>query len=92
MTVSALAIGFLILILVLIAQRILLPGIVIIGSFILFVLWLTGLVETGIQMFGPSNAVNNLCNTYIQGQQITGVSVGTLAWLEQRNICESNLP
>ena len=87
-TVSALTLGFLILILVLIAQRMLLPGIVIIGSFILFVLWLTGLVETSIQLFGPNSSVNTLCNTYVNGQSFSGVSLETLAWLEQKNICE----
>ena len=84
---SAIALGFLLLILVLIAQRSLLPGIVIIGSFILFVLWLTGLVETGILLFGPSQSVNGLCNTYINGQATNVVSVANLAWLEQKNIC-----
>ena len=87
-TVSALAIGFMILILVLIAQRMLLPGIVIIGTFMLFVLWLAGLIETSIQLFGTSG-VNSLCTTYISDQQFTGVKVETLAWLEQKNICES---
>ena len=90
-TISALALGFLILIMVLIAQKTLLPGIVIIGSFILFVLWLTGLVQTSIHMFGPANGVNSLCNQYISGQVINGVSVGTLAWLEEKNICKSIL-
>ena len=90
-TVSAITIGFLLLILVLIAQRMLLPGIVILGSFILFVLFLTGLVETAIQMFGSSQTVNNLCNTYVNGQPLNGVSVPTLAWLEQKNICKSDI-
>ena len=85
------ALGFLLLILVLIAQRTLLPGVVIIGSFILFVLWLTGLVQTSILLFGPSQSVNNLCNVYVNGQTYTGVSVGTLAWLEQKNICKSTV-
>lgn len=87
-TISALCLGFLILILFLIAQRTLLPGIVIIGSFILFVLWLTGVIQTAIQLFGPSGGTNSLCNTYVSGQVYNGVSIGTLAWLEQRNICE----
>ena len=90
-TVSALALGFLILILVLIAQKMLLPGIVIIGSFILFVLWLTGLVQTGIQMFGYNPNVNNICNTYINGQPYNGATLETIAWLEQKNICKSVL-
>ena len=87
-TVAALTIGFILLIFFLIANRMLLPGIVIIGSFILFVLWLTGLVETAIMDFGPSSSVNGNCGAYITGQPFTGVSLDTLAWLEQQNICE----
>ncbi|MCJ1365937.1 hypothetical protein MMC16_005062 [Acarospora aff. strigata] len=86
-TVSALAIIFFILILILISQRQLLPGIVIIGSFILFVLWLTALIETSIQLFGPSGSVNGNCQVYVQGQQFKGQSLNTLAWLEQNTIC-----
>ena len=66
----------------------LLPGIVIIGSFILFVLWLAGLVETAIMDFGQGGNVNGNCGTYITGMPFTGVSLDTLAWLEQQNICE----
>jgi len=87
-TVSALAVLFFILILSLISQRQLLPGIVIIGSFILFILWLTALIETSIQLFGPSGSVNGNCQLYVQAQPFTGPSLNTLAWLEQSNICE----
>ena len=66
----------------------LLPGIVMIGSFILFVLWLTGLVQTAILDFGPSGGVNSLCQTYVTGQPFYGISIDTIAWLEQQNICE----
>ena len=72
----------------LIAQRQLLPGVVLIGSFMLFVLWVTGLVELGIQLFGPSNSVNSLCNNYINNMAQTGVSLNTLAWIAQKNICK----
>ena len=85
---SSLAILFLILILILISQRMLLPGIIVLGSFILFVLWLTGLIETSIQLFGPSGSVNGNCQLYVTGQPFTGVSINTLAWLEQNNICK----
>lgn len=90
--VSALAVIFIVVILVLIANRMLLPGIVMIGSFMLFILWLTGMVETAIQLFGPQGSVNGMCNTYVTGQEFSGVSVGTLAWLEQRSICAYPIP
>jgi len=73
---------------VLIAQRRLLPGFMILWSFILLVLYLTGLIETAIQLFGPGNVSNN-CQTYVSDNAATGVSLNTLAWLQQNNICES---
>ncbi|MCJ1485603.1 hypothetical protein MMC06_005778 [Schaereria dolodes] len=87
-TVSALAILFICLMLGLISQRMLLPGIVIIGSFILFVLWLTGLIETSIMLFGPVGSVNGNCNVYVLNQT-PGANLNTLAYLEQKNICQS---
>jgi len=86
-TVSAMAVGFIILLLFLISQRQLLPGVVFLGTFILFVLWLTGLIETAVQLFGPAGSVNGNCHNFVTNQPFHGVSVGTLAWLEQTNIC-----
>ncbi|MCJ1410045.1 hypothetical protein MMC19_004130 [Ptychographa xylographoides] len=87
-TVAGLAIIFLVIFMILIMQRQLLPGIVIVFSGILFVLWLAGLIETAIQFLGPSN-VNGNCNLYILGQPFTGVSLDTFAYLEQKSICQS---
>ncbi|KAI9778162.1 MAG: hypothetical protein M1835_004997 [Candelina submexicana] len=86
-TIGALLILFIIMILGLISQRMLLPGIVILGSFILFVLWLTGLIATAIQLFGPSGSVNNNCSLYVTSQPSHGPNINTLAWLQQNNIC-----
>lgn len=89
-TVASLAILFLGLILTLAAQRSLIPGVIILGSFILFVLWLTGLIETAIQLYGPAGNVNGNCATFVDNQKsvFKGQSVGALAWLTQENICE----
>jgi hypothetical protein len=57
------------------------------GAFILFVLFLTGLIETAIQLFGAGNVSNN-CQRYVNNNPISGVSASTLAWLEQNSICE----
>lgn len=84
---ASLTLLFLILILVLAAQRMLIPGIILLGSFILFVLWLTTLIETAIQLFGAAGNVNSNCNAYVTGQQYHGISIETLAWLTQNNIC-----
>ena len=62
------------------------PGGILLGSFILFVLWLTALIETAIQLYGSGN-VNSNCSTYVTNEEFTGVSIETLAWLTQNNIC-----
>jgi hypothetical protein len=71
----------------LISQRQLLPGIVIMGSFILFILWLVGLIVLSIELWGPSG-VNSNCQLYVNAEASHGQSIDTLAWLEQHSICE----
>lgn len=84
-SVTALAIIFLIAIVALVGQRQLLPGIVMLGSFILFVLWLTGLIETSIQLYGPSGSVNTFCS---MNRPVGGTALETMAWLANNGICE----
>lgn len=84
---SALAVVFILVMLWLISQRQLLPGIVIMGSFILFILWMVGLIVISIQLWGPSG-VNGNCNIYVNGRSYTGPNVNTLAYLEQHSICK----
>jgi len=86
-TVSSLALVFLLTILILAGQRLLIPGIILLGSFILLVLWLTMLIETAIQLYGPAANVNGNCQTYVQGRAFSGTSVETLQYLTQLNIC-----
>jgi len=69
-----------------IAQKRLLPGVMMLGAFILLVLYLAGLIETAIQLFGVGDVSSN-CQKYVNDNQISGVSATTLAWLEQNNIC-----
>jgi hypothetical protein len=89
--VASLTIAFILTLLWLIFQRRLLPSIVIIGGFILFVLWLVGLIVISIQLWGPSGSVSSNCNLFVFGAspQPTGQSLHTLAWLQQRGICQS---
>lgn len=84
---ASLSLLFLLTILILAGQRMLIPGGIILGAFILFVLWLTTLIETAIQLYGSGANVNGNCNEYVSGQQFTGVSLETLAYLTQINIC-----
>ncbi|KAI9729350.1 MAG: hypothetical protein M1834_006873 [Cirrosporium novae-zelandiae] len=85
-TVASLTLLAILVMLILINQRMLLPGVIVLASFILFVLWLTGLIETAIQLYGPAN-VNGNCNRYVYHEEQHGQSLNTLAWLEQYNIC-----
>ncbi|KAF2096469.1 hypothetical protein NA57DRAFT_78073 [Rhizodiscina lignyota] len=87
-TVGALTIVFIIIEIILIIQRRLLPGFMLLFSFMFLVLYLAGLIETSIQLFGAGNVSDN-CNTFVQHRQQHGVSLSTLAWLEQDSICSS---
>ncbi|KAI2622047.1 arginase-like protein [Xylaria nigripes] len=87
-TVSGLTVSFIILLLWLIAQRRLLPSIVIIGAFILFVLWLVGLIVISIELWGPAGGVNVNCDLLVWNSERHGDNLVTLAWLEQRSICQ----
>lgn len=85
---SALAVFFIFLVLGLIARHILLPGILILGSFILFVLWLTGLIETSLQLYGVVGGVNDSCQNYVVDNPSRGNNMNTLAYLTQATICK----
>lgn len=87
--IGALTVILVIAMLLLIYQRRLIPGIVTIMSFVLFVLYLTGLIETAIQLFGPAGDINGNCQLYVYNNPQHGVSVSTLAWLQQNSTCQS---
>jgi len=86
---AGLGIVFILLMLYLISQRRLLPGIVMLGSFILFVLWLVGLIVVSVELWGPTGSIASDCNTDVSNNEFKGQSVATLAWLEQNSICQS---
>ncbi|KAI2607824.1 hypothetical protein GGR54DRAFT_402906 [Hypoxylon sp. NC1633] len=85
-TVAALMIVFIATLLWLIAQRRLLPSIVILGSFMFFVLWMVGLIVVSIELWGPVGSVNSNCNLLVWSTSPMGNNQPTLAWLEQRSI------
>ncbi|KAJ5648219.1 hypothetical protein N7490_004591 [Penicillium lividum] len=87
-TPCALGVFFIFLVLGLIARQLLLPGILILGSFILFVLFLTGLIETSLQLYGVYGNVNSNCQNYVVENKSRGNNINTLAWLTQMTICE----
>ena len=72
------------------AQGRLQPGVMIIGSFILFVLFLTGVIATAIQLFGDGS-VNDSCNRFVYDNESDGPTITTLAWLQQKNICTCDI-
>lgn len=86
MTVGAITIIFIVVDTILIIQRRLLPGFMLLFSFMFIALYLTGLIETAIQIFGDGDVASN-CNRYVDNRQQHGVSLDTLAWLEQNDIC-----
>jgi hypothetical protein len=86
-TVGALAILFIIIEIIFIAQRRLLPGTMMLLSFILLVLFIAGIIGTAIQLFAGPN-INNQCNTYVFNDAVDGPSRDTLAYLQQKNICK----
>jgi len=88
-TVACISIAFLGLLLFLIYQRRLLPSIVMIGGFVVFVLWLVGLIVVSIELWGPTGSINSNCNLAVFSQDPTGQTLNTLAWLEQKSICQS---
>lgn len=90
-TVGSLLVLFIIIEIALIANRRLMPGIMMLGSFILIVLFITGIIETGIQLFGSGSDVNGMCQRYVDNNEQIGPSVNTLAWLEQDSICMVSL-
>ncbi|KAI1264770.1 hypothetical protein F5Y18DRAFT_78559 [Xylariaceae sp. FL1019] len=86
--VAALTVVFIAILLWLISQRRLLPSIVIIGSFTFFVLWLVGLIVVSIELWGGSSSVSISCDKLVWNAAPTGPNPTTLAWLEQRSICQ----
>ncbi|GJD04167.1 hypothetical protein ColKHC_12992 [Colletotrichum higginsianum] len=86
-TVASLVVLFIGLLLWLVYQRRLLPAIVMIGAFILFILWFVGLVVH--PALGPDGSVSSNCNLAVFNRNPTGQSLDTLAWLQQRSICQA---
>lgn len=73
-TVGALTILFLFVIEAMISQRTLLPGLVMLGAFILLVLYLAGLIETALQLFGSAVSDPPVNYVYIASELTTSQS------------------
>ncbi|KAK3067259.1 hypothetical protein LTR53_015978 [Teratosphaeriaceae sp. CCFEE 6253] len=88
-TVGALTVIFVLIMLALIFQRRLIPGVVMIGSFILLVLYITGIIETAIQLFRNTNGIQGQCNNLTKNAPENGLTVNMLAYMELQSICQS---
>lgn len=87
--VGSLVIVFIFLMLWLIFNSRLLPSVVMIGGFILWVMWLVGLIMVSIELWGSSSgSVQGSCNLLVFNQNPTGQTLNTLAWLQQKSICK----
>ncbi|EFE39680.1 conserved hypothetical protein [Trichophyton verrucosum HKI 0517] len=84
---AGLGLLFVFFMLFLIQRGLLLPDIIILGCFVLFVLWLTGLIGTAIELYGTEANVNSNCQNYVVNMPSKGPSINTLAWLTQITIC-----
>lgn len=73
----------------LLSRHRLLPAIVMIGAFLVLVLWFVGLVVVAIQLWG-SNGVNGECNLRVFNENPKGDTRETLAWMMERSICKLN--
>ncbi|KAL5601478.1 uncharacterized protein BROUX77_005727 [Berkeleyomyces rouxiae] len=87
-TVAALTLIFIFVLIWLTWKRRLLPAIVMIGAFVLFILWIIGLVRISMALWGPGK-VNSQCSIHVFSQSPKGESIDTLAWMMQRSICQS---
>jgi hypothetical protein len=85
--VGVLAVLFIITELILIGQRRLLPSLMMLLSFILLVLFITGAIGTAILFFGPDGNINSRCNDIVDNQKVFGPTLETLAWLQNNSIC-----
>ncbi|KAG5938450.1 hypothetical protein E4U53_008004 [Claviceps sorghi] len=73
----------------LIKKKRLLPALVMIGAFLIFVMWLVGLVVVSVQLWGPDGSIQSVCSLQVLNRDPQGQSQETMAWLQQRNICQS---
>lgn len=70
----------------LVSQQLYFPTyVVIIGSFIGFVLWLTALIEMAIMLYAPNGNVDSYCHRY---PSRNGPSEATLVWLQTDGLCQ----
>lgn len=70
--------------------HLLLPILVMIWSFILFVLWITGLVKQSIELWGPQGSINDYCVRFVYDSSRwarPGQNRDTWARMQQEGVC-----
>lgn len=70
--------------------HLLLPILVMLWSFILFVLWLTGLIKQSIELWGPQGSVNDYCTRFVYNNAVwalPGQNRDTWARIQQEGVC-----
>lgn len=88
LSISTLTIIFVFTVVALYYVHLLLPIIVMISSFIMFVLWLTGLIKASIELWGPLGSINDNCTRYVYNNSFWGGrNIDTLARIQQEGVC-----
>ncbi|KAL7273707.1 hypothetical protein RUND412_003414 [Rhizina undulata] len=68
--------------------HLLLPAIVLPLSFVMFVLWMTGLIKSSIELWGPLGSINDNCVRYVyDNSNWGGRTIDTLARIQQEGVC-----
>jgi len=86
--ITSITLAFVVSLVVLYCIHMLLPIVVIIATFLLFVLWLTGLVKSSIELWGPLGSVNDNCVRFVYEAGFwRGATLDTLARIQQEGMC-----
>lgn len=86
--VSSLTLIFVLTVVALYHIHLLLPLPILLVAFVLFVLWLTGLIKSSIELWGPMGSVNDNCVRYVyQAGFWGGRTIDTLARIQQEGMC-----
>ena len=87
-TVTSLTIAVVLILVSLYYIGLLLPLPVALAAFVMFTLWLTGLIKSSIELWGPLGSINDNCVRFVyQPGFWGGKSIDTIARIQQEGMC-----